>query len=43
MNFTIVKVNGLGLAVPRIYKSFKIFIVYSHPNERYPDVQKTNH
>ncbi len=28
--------NGVGLAAPQVYESLRIFIVWSHPNPRYP-------
>ena len=28
--------NGMGIAAPQIYQSKRIFIMSSHPNERYP-------
>lgn len=29
--------DGVGIASPQIYKSYRIIIVASHPNTRYPD------
>ena len=30
------KANGVGIAAPQIAKSYRVFIVASHPNPRYP-------
>ncbi len=32
----VTEVNGVGIAAPQIGKSYRIFIVASHPNPRYP-------
>ena len=33
---TVMDVNGVGIAAPQVYQSYRIFIVASHPNPRYP-------
>jgi peptide deformylase len=33
---TVIKVNGVGLAAPQLNKPWRIFILASHPNPRYP-------
>lgn len=33
---TVIDVNGVGIAAPQVYQSYRIFIVASHPNPRYP-------
>ncbi len=33
-------VNGMGIAAPQVYKSKRIFIMSSQPNERYPYAPK---
>lgn len=33
---TCIDSNGVGIAAPQVYDSKRIFIVYSHPNLRYP-------
>ncbi len=33
---TVIKVNGVGLSAPQLDESFRIFIMASHPNPRYP-------
>lgn len=35
--FTCEKAKGMGIAAPQIFQSKQIFIMSSHPNERYPD------
>jgi len=37
MLFTVVEVNGVGLAAPQVNKPLRIFVMSSHPNPRYPD------
>lgn len=34
---TVKDVSGLGIAAPQVYQSLRLFIVASHPNQRYPD------
>jgi len=34
---TVMKVNGVGIAAPQVGESKQIFILSSHPNERYPN------
>ena len=29
--------DGVGIAAPQVYKSYRIIIIASHPNNRYPD------
>ncbi len=36
MKFTVAQVDGVGLAAPQVFKSKRIFIIASQPNERYP-------
>ena len=31
---TVMEVNGVGIAAPQVYQSYRIFIVASHPNPR---------
>lgn len=31
------KSKGVGLAAPQIFESYRLLIISSHPNERYPD------
>jgi peptide deformylase len=38
---TVKEVNGVGVAAPQVNESYQIFIIYSHPNPRYPDAPKT--
>jgi len=33
---TVMEKNGVGLAAPQINQSYRIFVVASHPNDRYP-------
>jgi peptide deformylase len=33
---TVAEVNGVGIAAPQVYEPFRIFIVASRPNPRYP-------
>lgn len=35
--FTVIDVDGVGIAAPQVYRSLKIFILASHPNPRYPN------
>ena len=35
---TVSEANGVGIAAPQIGKSYRLFIVASRPNSRYPDV-----
>lgn len=37
MLITVKDVNGVGIAAPQVYESYKIFIIASHPNIRYPN------
>jgi peptide deformylase len=37
---TVKAVNGVGIAAPQVNESYQIFIIYSHPNPRYPDAPK---
>lgn len=37
MIFTMMDVEGLGIAAPQVYQSKRLFIVGSHPNSRYPN------
>ena len=30
-------VNGVGIAAPQVSQSYRLFVVCSHPNPRYPD------
>ncbi|MBI2405352.1 peptide deformylase [Candidatus Gottesmanbacteria bacterium] len=30
-------VNGVGIAAPQVYQPYRMFIVASHPNPRYPN------
>lgn len=34
---TVMDINGVGVSAPQVYQSYRIFIVASHPNPRYPD------
>lgn len=34
---TAMNANGVGIAAPQVSQSYRIFIVCSHPNPRYPD------
>src|SRR4030042_7104049 len=36
MIFTVMDVDGVGMAAPQVYRSQRIFIMASHPNPRYP-------
>lgn len=36
MLLTVTECNGVGIAAPQVYESYKIFIVASFPNPRYP-------
>jgi peptide deformylase len=38
---TVSAVNGVGIAAPQVAACYQIFIIYSHPNPRYPDAPKT--
>lgn len=33
---TCMDVDGVGIAAPQVYQPFRVFIVASHPNPRYP-------
>lgn len=33
---TVMDVNGVGIAAPQVYQPYRLFIVASHPNPRYP-------
>ena len=37
MDYTVDKVNGVGLAAPQVFHSKRIFIIASKPSKRYPD------
>ncbi len=37
---TIQQENGVGIAAPQVSRSFRLFIVASRPNPRYPDAPK---
>ena len=37
MLFTVIEVNGVGLAAPQVDRSLRIFVMSSHPNPRYPE------
>lgn len=34
---SLMDVNGVGMAAPQVYQSYRLFIVASHPNPRYPN------
>lgn len=34
---TAMKAKGVGIAAPQVSRSYRLFIVCSHPNPRYPD------
>ena len=34
---TVKDINGMGLAAPQVYASYRIFIMASHPSPRYPN------
>lgn len=34
---TCVDSNGVGIAAPQVYRSDRVFIIYSRPNARYPN------
>ncbi|MBG1271961.1 peptide deformylase [Nostoc sp. WHI] len=34
---TVTKANGVGIAAPQLAQSYRLFIVASHPNPRYPN------
>lgn len=34
---TVTDVHGVGISAPQVYQSYRIFIVASHPNPRYPN------
>lgn len=38
---TVLSVNGVGIAAPQVNEPFQIFMIYSHPNPRYPDAPTT--
>jgi peptide deformylase len=33
---TVMDVDGVGIAAPQVYQPYRIFILASHPNPRYP-------
>lgn len=33
---TVMDINGVGVSAPQVYQSYRVFIVASHPNPRYP-------
>ncbi|WP_413172905.1 peptide deformylase [Anabaena azotica] len=35
--FTVSQANGVGIAAPQVAESYRLFIVASRPNSRYPD------
>lgn len=37
---TVQEVDGVGIAAPQVYESFRIFILASHPSPRYPKAPK---
>jgi peptide deformylase len=37
MLVTMADANGVGIAAPQVFESLSLFVVYSHPNPRYPD------
>lgn len=41
LTVTVLSVNGVGIAAPQVNEPFQIFMIYSHPNPRYPDAPKT--
>ena len=41
MLFTVNQVNGVGLAAPQVNKPLRVFVMYSHPNPRYPEAPET--
>ena len=34
---TVMKSNGIGIALPQVFQSLRLFIIASHPNPRYPE------
>jgi peptide deformylase len=36
MMLTVKDYNGVGIAAPQVYESYKIFVIASHSNNRYP-------
>lgn len=34
---TSINANGVGIAAPQVSRSYRLFVVCSHPNPRYPD------
>ncbi len=42
MIVTCAHANGVGLAAPQVFESKRIFIVSSHPNDRYPNAPEMN-
>jgi len=37
---TCVDSNGVGIAAPQVYRSDRVFIIYSRPNVRYPNASE---
>jgi peptide deformylase len=37
LSATVVNANGVGIAAPQVAQSYRLFIVASHPNARYPN------
>lgn len=37
MLVTVKDVNGVGIAAPQVYESYRVFIIASFPNMRYPE------
>lgn len=37
LTFTVMDVDGVGIAAPQVYQSLRLFILASHPNPRYPN------
>lgn len=37
---TCVDSNGVGIAAPQVYRSDRVFIIYSRPNARYPNADE---
>lgn len=33
---TVMDINGVGISAPQVYQSYRVFVVASHPNPRYP-------
>jgi peptide deformylase len=37
---TVIEAKGVGIAAPQLFRSQRLFILASHPNERYPHAPK---